>query len=256
MAASSEIEPEVSGVLRVYTDGCWLHARQHEGDFAGAGIAYFLGGRWHTCARALFLPLDDVAIAPEDDIAGDNHDAEMLAIALALREVEVLVASGHAIIDSVEILTDSQSCVTRWNERNEREEEWEYDPLTTNEAIRLRRPLLDRDISVELVKVGAHVGITGNELADRAAAFGAHKSRAAWRARGKEWRNSTEADLLAAKDAPTVWVAWTRGLQAATWAQRRMRRVEAHRREREESRRGGSRSHADNVSSLMSGYEQ
>ncbi|SMQ55897.1 unnamed protein product [Zymoseptoria tritici ST99CH_3D7] len=244
LAANSEIDPE-NGVLEIYTDGSHLPS----GGYGGAGVAYQLGGEWHTLAKSLLLPSDDQVIGAYG-ICVDRHDAEMLAIKEALLEIDWLARKG-AKIDHAVILTDSQTCITRLTVGGASR----LLILTTREADECWTLVANRGITVEMVKVEGHARppIPGNEKADKLAGFGARLARQGFESRGKLVRDPSTAEMENVGEMLSGTKRKAEGTKSAAWNEERTGRKKQQKRERDEEKREEALTQRERIDRMLSG---
>ncbi|KJX92815.1 hypothetical protein TI39_contig5823g00004 [Zymoseptoria brevis] len=223
--AANEESLRVDGVLRMYTDGSRLPSGH-----GGAGVAYYLEGKWHTFAKPLLLLSDDYTDGATG-ICVDNHDAEMLAIGEAFLEACVLAQRGvrfHRVL----ILTDSQTCIDRLGK------DWRFGAHTTDQAIKCEDMVRERGIETEWKWIPGHREIVGNGLADEAARFGANRSRVDPASRQELVRDYTAGEMDAEElkhskvaKALSKEEKETEGRELAAWGARRVARENEHSRE-------------------------
>jgi ribonuclease HI len=137
---------------------------------AGSGMAVYRKGALASLWYGGFNP------------AGTNNTAELNALLQALMLAKLEIDAGH----TVQVRSDSSyglNAVTKWaagwKKRGWRKADGEIKNL---EIIQLLHALyLEIEADVTLLHVSAHVGIEGNELADRMAMLAVEKQERAWR---------------------------------------------------------------------------
>jgi ribonuclease HI len=137
---------------------------------AGSGMAVYRGGALQGLWYGGYNP------------AGTNNTAELNALLQALRLAQLEIAAGR----TVQVRSDSSyglNAVTRWaagwKKRGWRRADGEIKNLELIKELHELFLALERD--VKLAHVSAHVGIEGNELADRMAMLAVERREAGWR---------------------------------------------------------------------------
>jgi ribonuclease HI len=137
---------------------------------AGSGMAVYRGGALQGLWYGEFNP------------AGTNNTAELSALLQALRLAQVEIDAGR----TVQVRSDSSyglNAVTKWavgwKKRGWRKADGEIRNLELIQA--LHELFLAIEDDVKLAHVSAHVGIEGNELADRMAMLAVERRETGWR---------------------------------------------------------------------------
>ena len=137
---------------------------------AGSGMAVYRGGALASLWYGAYNP------------AGTNNTAELHALLMALTLAKTEIAEDK----TVQVRSDSSyglNAVTKWaagwKKRGWRKAEGEIKNLEVIQA--LYSLYLEIEDDVQLLHVSAHVGIEGNELADRMAMLAVERREVQWR---------------------------------------------------------------------------
>ena len=137
---------------------------------AGSGMAVYRDGKLASLWYGAYTP------------AGTNNTAELNALLQALMLARTEVAAGR----TVQVRSDSSyglNAVTKWaagwKKRGWRKAEGEIKNLEVIQALHALYLEIENDVNLQ--HVSAHVGIEGNELADRMAMLAVDRREVQWR---------------------------------------------------------------------------